>query len=75
MPETDYHPGEQVEIRLESDFWGNVGWLPGTVLRLERYSQHRNFIWVQVDETAARQAFGRPLGAIAVLNPKNIRKK
>ncbi|MEJ5223953.1 MAG: hypothetical protein WHV44_05805 [Anaerolineales bacterium] len=74
MSETDYRPGEQVEIKLDSDFWGNVGWLPGVVLRLEPYSQHRSFIWVQVHDAAARQAFGRPMGPIAVLNPRNIRK-
>ncbi len=73
MPEADYHPGDRVEIRLESGFWGKAGWLPGTVLRLEPYSQHRSFIWVQVDEAAARQAFGRALAPIAVLNPRNIR--
>lgn len=73
MPETDYRPGDAVEIRLENDFWGNVGWLSGTVLRVEPYSQHRSFIWVQVNEPAAQQAFGRALGPIAVLNPKNIR--
>lgn len=73
MSETDYRPGDRVEIRLENDFWGKVGWLPGAIVRMEPYSQHRSFIWVQVDDAAAQQAFGRALGPIAVLNPKNIR--
>ncbi len=74
MPEGDYHPGDRVEIRLENEFWGNAGWLPGTVLRVEPYSQRRSFTWVQVDPQAAQQAFGRALGPISVLNPKNIQQ-
>lgn len=48
------------------------GWLAGVVVRIDPYSAHRSFIWVQLDETAEA-----PLGhdrLISVLNPKNFRK-
>lgn len=68
-----YQPGERVEIWLDSPFWGNIGWLSGTIVSVEPYSQHRSFFWVQLD-ASSQETLGKPSGPIAVLNPRNIRK-
>ncbi|HQU35310.1 MAG TPA: hypothetical protein PLR65_01870 [Anaerolineales bacterium] len=43
-------------------------WLAGVVVRIDPYSAHRSFIWVQLDSEVDRREL------ISVLNPKNIRK-
>jgi len=43
-------------------------WLAGVVVRIDPYSAHRSFIWVQLDSEVDRQEL------ISVLNQKNIRK-
>lgn len=59
---------DRVEVFLK-----NLGdWRAGVVVRIDPYSTHRSFIWVQLDEnTEASLGKDRP---ISVLNPKNIRK-
>jgi hypothetical protein len=64
--------GERVEVRLESAFWKERGWLPGTVVRIDPYSPHRSFYWVELDQEA-RAAGGGSVRLVSVLNPKNIR--
>jgi hypothetical protein len=63
--------GERVKILLDAKFGNNVGWYEGTVIRIDPYSEHRCFFWVELDEDA--QAL---LGVkqISVFNPKNIQK-
>lgn len=68
-PPVLYQVGDRVRILLESDTWGNMGWLEGRVVGMEPYSQHRCFYWVQLDVP--------PPGAprlISVLNPKKIQR-
>lgn len=48
------------------------GWRAGVVVRIDPYSAHRSFIWVQLDENAEASLGNDRL--ISVLNPKNIRK-
>jgi hypothetical protein len=61
-----------VQIFLKSDFWKSEGWFDGIVVRIDPYSEHRSFIWVELGEEAqATHGSGR---LISVLNPKNIRK-
>ncbi|MBK9008697.1 MAG: hypothetical protein IPM31_17135 [Anaerolineae bacterium] len=43
-------------------------WRAGVVVRIDPYSAHRSFIWVQLDSEVDRREL------ISVLNPKNIRK-
>jgi hypothetical protein len=65
--------GDRVSVRLESGFWEAQGWLPGTVVRIDPYSSHRNFYWVELD-LEARAASGGSVTLVSVLNPKNIRR-
>ena len=80
MPE-DIRIGDRVQVFLDSKFWNSEGvavapwrhWFAGTVVRIDPYSQHRSFYWVELDDDA--QALpGGGTKLISVLNPKNIRK-
>lgn len=63
--------GERVQIRLDEKFGERQGWYPGTVVRIEPYSDHRSFYWVELDPEAQSVLNARE---ISVFNPKNIRK-
>ncbi len=65
--------GDRVQIFLDGERWGAEGWYEGTVVRIDPYSQHRSFHWVELDDKAAA-ALGKGVKFISVLNPKNIRK-
>lgn len=67
----EIHIGDQVEIHLDAKFGNREGWYAGAVVRIEPYSRHRSFYWVELDEQA-QAALG--IRQISVLNPKNIRK-
>ena len=64
--------GNRVEIRLDSEFWQSDGWLAGKVVRIEPYSEHRSFYWVELDKPALPQS-GLQTRYVSVLNPRNIR--
>ncbi len=57
--------GDRVQVFLNAETWRSDGWFDGTVVRIDPYSAHRSFYWVQLDAEK---------GLISVLNPKNIRK-
>lgn len=63
--------GDRVQIFLDSKFGQNEGWYPGTVVRIDPYSEHRNFYWVRLDPEAQSILRVREL---SVFNPKNIKK-
>ena len=63
--------GDRVQVRLEAKAARSEGWFEGTVVRIDPYSAHRSFYWVEFDEQA-RAIVG--FGQISVFNPKNIRK-
>jgi hypothetical protein len=65
--------GDRVQIFLNSEVWGNEGWFDGTVVRIDPYTQHRSFYWVELDSEAEAK-LGKSAKLISVLNPKNIRK-
>ena len=65
--------GERVQVYLKSEFWNSEGWYDGIVVRIDPYSKHRSFYWVELDEDA-EAAPGSYTRLISVLNPKNIRK-
>lgn len=65
--------GDRVQVFLDGKKWGAEGWYDGTVVRIDPYSEHRSFHWVELDADAAA-ALGRGIKLISVLNPKNIRK-
>lgn len=68
------HIGDRVQILLESQTWKSAGWFDGTVVRIDPYSEHRSFYWVELDEEAEAM-LGKGVKLISVLNPKNIRKR
>lgn len=74
--------GDRVQVFLDSKFWKSEGvavapwrhWFEGTVIRIDPYSQHRSFYWVELDgDVQALPGAGTKL--ISVLNPKNIKKR
>ena len=69
----DIRIGDRVQVFLDSKFWKSEGWFEGTVIRIDPYSGHRSFYWVELDDDV--QALpGKGTKLISVLNPKNIRK-
>lgn len=71
MPD-EIHIGDRVQIFLNAQTWGTEGWFNGTVVRIDPYSEHRNFYWVQLDDNIM---LSKGTKMISVLNPKNIQKK
>jgi hypothetical protein len=67
------HIGDRVRVRLEAKFWRSAGWFEGTVIRIDPYSEHRNFYWVELD-LPVQSAQGGASDVISVFNPKNIQK-
>jgi hypothetical protein len=65
--------GERVKVYLDSKFWMSEGWFEGTVVRIDPYSRHRRFYWVELDlEVEAMQ--GGKTRLVSVFNPKNIQR-
>ena len=62
-----------MQILLDSKSWRSEGWHDGTVVRIDPYSEHRSFYWVELDQEA-EAVLGKSVKSISVLNPKNIRK-
>ncbi len=63
--------GERVEIFLDSKFGENEGWHEGTIFKIDPYSEHRSFYWVELS-AEAQGLLG--MRQISVFNPKKIRK-
>ncbi len=68
---TEIKVGDRVKIFLNEKFGEHSGWYEGSVFKIEAYSQHRNFYWVELDNDAQASL---NLKQISVLNPKNIEK-
>lgn len=73
--------GDRVQIFLDARVWGSEGgnvaprrhWFDGTVVRIDPYTQHRSFYWVELSEEAIAR-LGKGARFISVLNPRNIRR-
>ena len=65
--------GDRVQIFLEARVWGSNGWFDGEVVRIDPYSKHRSFYWVELDDDSVA-LLGKGIRLISVLNPRNIRK-
>jgi hypothetical protein len=63
--------GERVRIHLDADHWRSAGWFEGTIIRIDPYSAHRSFYWVELDVSAEPLQSGRT-SLVSVLNPRNI---
>jgi hypothetical protein len=69
----EFKIGDRVQIFLDSKIWNSEGWFAGTVIRIEPYSQHRSFYWVELDDDV-EALLGKGTKLISVLNLKNIKK-
>jgi hypothetical protein len=65
--------GDRVQIFLSAKTFGQEGWFNGRVIRIDPYSLHRSFYWVELD-AEAQALLGGGVKLISVLNPKNIQK-
>lgn len=61
----EYRVGDKVQVYLKDN------WFDGTVTRIEPYSEHRSFHWIELDDVD-QVLLG--IKQISVFNPKNIRK-
>lgn len=66
--------GERVQVYLDSKFWKSEGWFDGTVVRIDPYSRHRQFYWVELDLEVEAMPGGKSR-LVSVFNPRNIQKK
>ena len=69
----EFNVGDRVQILLDAKVWGSNGWFDGKVVRIDPYTKHRSFYWVELDKKSAA-ALGNRTRLISVLNPRNIRK-
>jgi hypothetical protein len=63
--------GDQVKIYLDTKFGDNEGWYDGVVFKIDPYSEHRSFYWVELNADA-QMILG--IRQISVFNIKNIQK-
>ena len=63
--------GDRVKIYLDSKFGEREGWYKGTVFKIDPYSEHRSFYWVELNTDAQMILDTRQ---ISVFNLKNIQK-
>jgi hypothetical protein len=63
--------GDRVKVYLDSKFWKSEGWFEGTVVRIDPYSRHRQFYWVELDLEVEALQGGKTL-LVSVFNLKNI---
>ena len=63
--------GDRVKICLDSKFGDKEGWYEGTVFKIDPYSEHRSFYWVELNADVQIVLGARQ---ISVFNLKNIQK-
>jgi hypothetical protein len=63
--------GDRVQVFLDSRYWRQTGWFAGTVIRIDPYSAHRRFHWVELDLEVQATAGGETR-LVSVLNPRHI---
>jgi hypothetical protein len=66
-------PGDRVLVYLSPSHWNTAGWFPGTLVRIDPYSAHRSFHWIELDLAAVPRQ-GGPMNLVSVLNPRHIRR-
>lgn len=63
--------GDRTQVYLGSTYWQTEGWFRGTVMRIDPYSNHRSFYWVELD-LEVRPLQGGSTRLVSVLNPQHI---
>ena len=66
-----YQIGDRIEVYLDEKFGDKEGWYAGVIFKIDPYSEHRSFYWVNLDVTAQTLTGTRQ---ISIFNLKNIRK-
>ena len=69
--ENQIRVGNRIKIYLDSKFWKSEGWFEGIVVRIDPYSKHRQFYWVELD-LEVEPLLGGKTHLVSVFNPKNI---
>lgn len=65
--------GDRVRILLDSAYWKSRGWFEGKVIKIEPYSVHRSFYWIELDQAVEANPGGM-IHLISIFNPKKIRR-
>lgn len=63
--------GDPVRVHFDEKFGERTGWYNGKVIKIDPYSAHRSFYWVELEEPAQKIL---NIKLISVFNPKNIEK-
>jgi hypothetical protein len=63
--------GSRVKVYFDEKFGEKEGWYEGVVVKIDPYSEHRSFYWVELDAEAQSQL---GIKQISVFNIKNIQK-
>ena len=63
--------GARVKVFLDSRYWRSTGWYEGTLIRIDPYSAHRRFHWVELD-LDVHPLTGGSTRLVSVLNPRHI---
>ena len=63
--------GDRVEVYLDEKFGDKAAWYAGTIFKIDPYSEHRSFYWINFEAEAQAIAGTQQ---ISVFNLKNIRK-
>ena len=63
--------GDRVKIYLDSKFGDKEGWYEGVVFKIDPYSEHRNFYWIELNADAQMRLGSKQ---ISVFNLRNIKK-
>jgi hypothetical protein len=63
--------GARVKVFLDSKFGEKEGWYEGVVFKMDPYSEHRSFYWVELNANAQKLLGTKQ---ISVFNLKNIQK-
>jgi len=71
MTPDEFRIDERVKIFLDSQYWKSEGWFDGRVIRIDPYSEHRNFYWVELDQEV-EPMLGKATRLVSILNPRNI---
>ncbi len=65
--------GDRVQVFLDSRHWRETGWFEGTVIRIDPYSAHRRFHWIELD-LEVEDLMGGKTRMVSVLNPRHIQR-
>jgi hypothetical protein len=63
--------GSRVKVYLGEKFGDKEGWYQGVVVKIDPYSEHRSFYWVELNAEAQAEL---GIKQISVFNIKNIQK-